>query len=787
MLGWAGRTELYKCRDCCQVTRFPRVNNPAHLMTTRRGRCGEFANAFCLICRALHLDARYVLDFTDHVWCEVWLPSLQRFAHCDPCERALDTPLMYELGWNKKLTHVLSFSRYGVVDAISRYSRKQNTVLVRRSAEVINESFVPEILAAKDKELEVGFAVRRASLPPPAANLNNGHQATQGLPWDTPIDPHNTEFGSPTLTALRMLAQGKGAVDSLYGLDVSWETLQQRKRLQQRELAALRLNTDITNTTFTKQGRISGDLDWKLSRGEAGEGAVVNADGKCDVSALVSGADRDALCSTGEAAMSKSSLAPAVPSVPLPPWLQQLPEGVKLVTAAGTACHTDIMLATHRNKLLAAGGLDDIGAHESTSVSVCAAPVCYGWGGNLFPRVADVGETAVLLGGSGKSFSVGTEPASLTRLRNVRGDHSVLGGASAVSITRNSNCEPKAVPQYLAIRHASNEALSANVENISLYPIEGYTCTVPAETIFSPEGGDKSVTGVTEIAKAKCLQDPRLLGFSVLLDGKNAGEVSHVVYFNDAGYPLECLAGAVTFVKACADPVGCACDNTNALPLPQQEDATAYVGAEATAKQACTDQANRVAVAEQGAAVVSEKGGSSNIASHVCTRRSYFHLGGAYHNDTVPFDSSAFLQALDVVTDVGGVIAAESAVIRLSKVSVFAGTTVCGLFETNTIIGHAMLTVPIELACFYYIPGRREPGERSAVYLRTHISAPAADNMRVFPAVQLRLRQPHCTRAGAGKSGQGGERPVQVGGAGGLRGNTYCCGPGTAGWWQRRR
>jgi hypothetical protein len=69
---WAGRVELYKCQNCKTLVRFPRINNPAILLTeSRRGRCGEFANAFCMLCRALGIDAAYVLDFTDHVWVEV--------------------------------------------------------------------------------------------------------------------------------------------------------------------------------------------------------------------------------------------------------------------------------------------------------------------------------------------------------------------------------------------------------------------------------------------------------------------------------------------------------------------------------------------------------------------------------------------------------------------------------------------------------------------------------------------------------------------------------------------
>jgi hypothetical protein len=54
--GRASRVELYRCRKCKQVTRFPRHNNAGYMMKktdARKGRCGEFANVFGLILRSL--------------------------------------------------------------------------------------------------------------------------------------------------------------------------------------------------------------------------------------------------------------------------------------------------------------------------------------------------------------------------------------------------------------------------------------------------------------------------------------------------------------------------------------------------------------------------------------------------------------------------------------------------------------------------------------------------------------------------------------------------------------
>ncbi|CAG9564226.1 unnamed protein product [Danaus chrysippus] len=146
------RAELYECSRGHDVV-FPRFNDPGTLLRTRRGRCGEWANCFTLMCRALGYDTRYVYDTTDHVWCEVFDQDSQRWLHVDPCEGCMNSPLMYEHGWGKSLQYIIAFSRDDLQDITWRYSSDHKALLQRRD-EVSEADLVLTILALRDHRHE---------------------------------------------------------------------------------------------------------------------------------------------------------------------------------------------------------------------------------------------------------------------------------------------------------------------------------------------------------------------------------------------------------------------------------------------------------------------------------------------------------------------------------------------------------------------------------------------------------------------------------------------------------
>lgn len=140
----ANRVELFRCTGCGREVRFPRYNDPLKLLETRSGRCGEWANCFTLYCRAFGYQARLALDFTDHVWTECFSTVHNRWVHLDPCEAAYDKPLLYESGWNTKLSYVIALANDGVYDVTKRYTRKWSEVLTRRTE--VTEAVVQEVV-----------------------------------------------------------------------------------------------------------------------------------------------------------------------------------------------------------------------------------------------------------------------------------------------------------------------------------------------------------------------------------------------------------------------------------------------------------------------------------------------------------------------------------------------------------------------------------------------------------------------------------------------------------------
>jgi peptide-N4-(N-acetyl-beta-glucosaminyl)asparagine amidase len=157
--GQAGRVEVYSCASCSALAKFPRFNSPVKLLETRRGRCGEWANAFTLCARAMGYRARWCLDWTDHVWTEVWSENQRAWLHCDSCENVCDKPLLYEQGWGKKLTYVIAFSVEGIVDVTRRYVKDMNVVRPRRGE--VYEVWLKQTLKSLTDELRI----KRGFLP----------------------------------------------------------------------------------------------------------------------------------------------------------------------------------------------------------------------------------------------------------------------------------------------------------------------------------------------------------------------------------------------------------------------------------------------------------------------------------------------------------------------------------------------------------------------------------------------------------------------------------------------
>lgn len=264
--GKASRVEIYTCGSCNDTVRFPRFNQPSAILTSRRGRCGEYANLFGCICRAVGFDTRYILDFTDHVWIEAWIVSESRWVMADGCEGQIDEPWMYEKGWGKKLSVMVAASRgCGLADVTRRYTRKFDSEEFQKRRHAALQGLSEEVFEFLISDVNSSYVTDRLREVGESSMHDNGalqerlifeqmylKNVSQKTTWDDVIKERR-------MREERQITGGdKEEVSEEMEASISEENLEEKGK-------------SVSESKDGTGGRTSGALEWRAARGELGE------------------------------------------------------------------------------------------------------------------------------------------------------------------------------------------------------------------------------------------------------------------------------------------------------------------------------------------------------------------------------------------------------------------------------------------------------------------------------------------------------------------------------------
>lgn len=151
--GGAGVSEVYFCTGCNVTTFFPRFRTVRPVLGAHRGRCGEYSWVALRLLEALGFGARWVDNYAGHVWVEAFAAG--RWVHIDPCEAAVDEPLLYATGWGRCPVHVLAYQAVGsevtITDVTASYRPADAGAIPEETRRKVTEA-VAEALAHPDRK-----------------------------------------------------------------------------------------------------------------------------------------------------------------------------------------------------------------------------------------------------------------------------------------------------------------------------------------------------------------------------------------------------------------------------------------------------------------------------------------------------------------------------------------------------------------------------------------------------------------------------------------------------------